>query len=42
MRVWFSGRTKPSQGLDTGPIPVTRSNFIKIKFERGSPKAARS
>lgn len=25
MRVWFSGRTRPSQGLGTGPIPVTRS-----------------
>ena len=25
LRVWFNGRTCPSQGQDTGSIPVTRS-----------------
>ena len=27
MRVWFSGRICPSQGHDTGSIPVTRSRI---------------
>ena len=26
LRVWFNGRTCPSQGQDTGSIPVTRSS----------------
>ena len=26
MRVWFSGRTRPCQGRDSGSIPGTRTN----------------
>ena len=31
-RDWFNGRTKASQALDTGPIPVSRSNILYFYF----------
>ena len=41
MRDWYSGSTRPSQGLDTGSIPVSRTRTELKGFERAKMRACR-